>query len=384
MSDNAEVELTPRADEHEGSLFGPELLNPEEASRLLARGPGRLVVFMGEQGAGKTSLCIELYERQRHGGSNARFAGSWTLLAFERLAHHRRHAGAPLPAAHDELDPNGREILHLALAGAEEPLHLLLANLPGEVFRRLADSQISAADIHWLRRADKLILIVDGARLCDPATRSTTLTRVRQLAERLRSSELPHPGGRLALLVTKWDLVRGDPSAAAYWEPREAELLEDLRGVDEQATALHASAVGNGNGHGAGLAALRAWLLDIEVPEFDVGPASWHLPFDDVRRDPQPWQPPAPEPAPPAWRAPDWRAPAAEPTPSAESLPVAAWLQPRTQSQPQSEPEPASTPGAAPPREPTPFAAPPRVDPPLRWFEPEPRPWWAFWRRRRR
>jgi Double-GTPase 2 len=308
MTDRVAVEVGPQAEEHDGALFGSELLNPEEASRLLARGPGRLVVFMGEQGTGKTSLCIELYERQRHAGASARFAGSWTLLAFEALAHHRRLAGAPLPATHDELDPHGREILHLALSSGDAPLHLLLANLPGEVFRRLADNQISVADVPWLRRADKLVLIVDGARLCDPATRSTALTRVRQLAERLRSSELPHPGGRLALLVSKWDLVQADPAAAAYWEPRQAELLEDLRVLDEQATALHAAA--NQNGSRDGLAALRAWLLEIDVPAFDLA-------------------------------SPTWNAPHFEPLPE-----------------------------------------PPPAEQPLRWL-PEPRPWWAFWRRRR-
>ena len=83
--------------DQDGALFGPQLLSPQEASRLLARGPGRLVVWMGERGVGKTTICTELYERQRHHVADARFAGSWTLLAFERLAHHRRVTGARRP-----------------------------------------------------------------------------------------------------------------------------------------------------------------------------------------------------------------------------------------------------------------------------------------------
>jgi hypothetical protein len=291
MTDSMHLELEDQvADEH--ALFGPELLSPEEASRLLARGPGRLVVFMGERGSRKTSLCLELYERQRHGGGDAMFAGSWTLLAFEQLAQHRRLTGAPLPAPRDELDPQGREILHLALSAGEAPLHLLLANLPGEVFRRLADNQISAADVPWLRRADKLVLVVDGERLCDAAGRSAALTRVRQLLERLRSGELPHPGARLALLVTKWDLVRADRDAVAYWEPREEELMVDLRALDEQATALRATATAaNGRG-GDGLASLRAWLLEQEpIESFDLTTPVWHAPSAvTVREGPNPFE----------------------------------------------------------------------------------------------
>jgi len=297
MTDGLHASTEAMAAEADQALFGPEPLTPEEASRLLARAPGRLVVFIGERGAGKTSICAELYERQRYAGSDALFAGSWTLLAFERLAHQRRFGGAPLPDAREEIDPHGREILHLALSGGEEPLHLLLADLPGELVRRLADNQISAEEVPWLNRADKLVLMVDGARLRDPTVRSFTLTRVRQIAERISSAGIPKPGVRVALLVSKWDLVGADPAAAAYWAPREAELVEDLRTLDPDAVALRASS--HQNGVGDGLAGLRAWLLELGgerdelgLPAWDRGPARFEAP--SFTMPPAPMPPPAP------------------------------------------------------------------------------------------
>ena len=280
--EQAPVEAWPAADGRETLLFGPERLNPEEASRLLARGPGYLVVWVGEEAAGKTALCKALYECQRSVGMPTRFAGSWTLLAFEQLAH-PGHATARPATAHLEPSANGldgREILHLALSAREQSLHLLFADLRGEVFRKLADNQVGVSEVPWLGRADKVALLVDGERLCDPALRAMALTRVRQLVERLDSSGLPHPGAEIALIVTKWDRVRADRSAVAYWEPREAELLAELQALRPEAAAFRVAA---GDRDDAGIAALCAWLLDAvpSAPEPPVEP-------------PAPLAPPAP------------------------------------------------------------------------------------------
>src|SRR5579862_6337037 len=291
--------------EHDRALLGAERLSREELVRLLAGRPAELVVLLGEQGAGKTSLCVELYDQQHRGGAAVRFAGSWTLLALERLAHHRRLTGT-VPPARQEPDPEGREILHLALQAGEAPAHLLLADLPGELFRRLADNQISAASIPWLERADRLVFLVDGAKLIDGSTRATALTRVRQLLDAVRPGLLQRPGRRLALLATKWDLVYADPIALSYWHEREPELTAALRELDERAVVLRSSA---DPGVGDGLAVLRDWLLDLVPPS--PPPAAEAIGADAPRAD----GPGAPDtPAPPAieqfaWPAqePRWR-----------------------------------------------------------------------------
>ena len=246
---------------YDGTLFGTEQLNADEVDRLVANRPCRLVVWLGEQASGKTTLGVELYERQRRGVPGVRFAGSWTLLALEQLAERRRRTGETEPAWREGLDPEGRDVLHLALSTGDIPLHLLIADLPGEVFRRLADNQLVADSIEWLTRADKLVLLVDGARLCDVALRSSSLTRVRQLLERLGRAGVLGPDKRIALLVTKWDLVRADAAAIRYWEQREPELLEDMRVFDRTAVALRAEAPAGAGSDG--VVGLRDWLLEV-------------------------------------------------------------------------------------------------------------------------
>jgi hypothetical protein len=277
----------PAAIDTAGALYGPERLNAEEASRLLAQGPGRLVVWVGERGSGRTTLTAQLYEHQRQPGLGARFAGSWTLLAFEQMLHPRGQTAGLDP----EVFEDGRELLHLALSTDGQRVHLLIADLPGEPFSRLADNQLSSTQIPWLHRADKLVLLVDGARLCLPETRGTTVTRARQLLERLTADGLPHGGGELSLLVSKWDLVWQDLGARAYWLAREEDLLAELQSHVPSATILRVAADARpGVLDDDGVGDLRSWLL--APPPLAVDPA---LPL---------WAPPVGTPV--ALRAP-WR-----------------------------------------------------------------------------
>ena len=288
------VEAAPFEEVDTGSLLlGADLLNAEEASRLLALAPARLVVWMGERDSGKTTLTTQLYERQRRGGEDTRFAGSRTLLAFERLVHSGRAVpGRAVPwPRRTELDPDGREILHLALNVGEDRVHLLLADLPGEVFRQLADNQLATSGIPLLRRADKLAVLVDGARLCDHDTRASALTRARQLVERLQADPLRHPSTELALVVTKWDRVGGDTSALDYWRPREEQLLAEVRALDPDARNLRVAAgAPPGYAHDDdGVAALRSWLLAPGRAQIDPPIAPYAWPEDAPARLRRPW-----------------------------------------------------------------------------------------------
>jgi len=69
-------EAPPEAYSNHDLLRGPDPLTAEEASALLAKGPGRVVVWAGERGSGKTTLTAELYERHRLGTAATNFVGS--------------------------------------------------------------------------------------------------------------------------------------------------------------------------------------------------------------------------------------------------------------------------------------------------------------------
>ena len=281
------------ADEAVTPLLGSELLNPADASRLLSGSPGRVVVWLGERDSGKTTLTARLYERQRLPGQDVSFAGSWTLLAFEALAHGRRLAASGTQSRADQPMREGdeRQIYHLALAEGADRMNLLIADLPGEQFRALADNQLPISSIPLVRRADKLVLIVDGGCLRDPARRASALTRTRQLLERLAADSLPHPGSELALVVTKWDLVAEDPDTLAYWLAREHQLADDVREL--QASAEHVRVAAGAPAsfpQDDGVGALRSWLVATPAAVSDppVDPVDW--PDDAPERMRMPWR----------------------------------------------------------------------------------------------
>ncbi|HEX2703166.1 MAG TPA: hypothetical protein VHM72_07020, partial [Solirubrobacteraceae bacterium] len=150
------VEASVDVDDAVKPLLGTELLDSAGASELLSGNPGRVVVWMGERGSGKTTLTARLYERQRLPGEDARFAGSWTLLAFEALAHRRLLApsGSQAPPERPTREADGRHIYHLALNQGIERVNLLIADLPGELFRAVADNQLALSSLPIVRRAD--------------------------------------------------------------------------------------------------------------------------------------------------------------------------------------------------------------------------------------
>jgi hypothetical protein len=273
------------------SLRGAALLTAEEASGLLARGQGRVVVWMGERGAGKTAITARLYERQRLPNQDVQFAGSATLLAFEALAYRRRQVASGLlpPAERAEGDP--RQIYHLALASDDDGVNLLIADLPGELFRALADNQIALSAIPLVRRADKLALIVDGARLRDGAARAAVLTRVRQLLERIAAASLPAAGASLAMVVTKWDLVAEDPETLAYWHAREHDLAASVRELDPHAPHIRVAAAAPASfPQDDGIGALRSWLVARAGATIDPPVERYEWPVDAPERIRLPWR----------------------------------------------------------------------------------------------
>ncbi len=174
-----------------------------------------LVVLVGPVDSGKTTILTSLYEAfQEAPFANFRFAGSSTLVGFERRCHDARVAsGRRVPFTLRTPITESAECLHLRLDPSDASLFgaqsLLLSDISGEKFRALRDSTAAVSEMTLLQRADHFAIVVDGAKLVDPAQRQIARTDTRMLLRSVIEAGVLPRSCRIECVLSKWDLVTG-------------------------------------------------------------------------------------------------------------------------------------------------------------------------------
>lgn len=186
-------------------------LGPNEIQKMMGSRYTTVVGILGDPESGKTACLAGLYLL----ASNAMldgwsFADSRSLMAFEQIARGARRWNDGHPpeqmTMHTEMaDDRQPGFLHLRLRSNSDgrTVDLALPDLPGEWTNTLIRSARSDR-FEFLRSADALWLVVDGRTLADRELRQGAITRLGQLAGRLRDlidGDMP----RLFIVVTHRD-----------------------------------------------------------------------------------------------------------------------------------------------------------------------------------
>lgn len=214
--EEAEVEPEDAEEERTGvRLPSSDALTTVEASAVLCACHARVVAIVGPTDSGKTSLIASVYDKFQEGPiSDIEFSRSHTLHAFEHTCHDARMAsrrGVP----HTPRTPRGNvRFYHLevGLKCAGERLALLLADRAGEEYRAAADDISVAADFPEVLRSDTLTVLVDGGRLVDTGARHNLRSEVTMMMQGLCDGGGIRTGMRLALVLTKRDVVDASPN----------------------------------------------------------------------------------------------------------------------------------------------------------------------------
>ena len=233
-----------------------------QARSLTSRRGARLVLFMGEIGAGKTTLMVETWTwLVAHGPlAGHRLAGSRTALAFEERAFlSRLEAGLSkpdTPRTHEEDDG----LLHLRIARADGArVELLLGDFSGEHFERIRQGTELLDELPWASRADRIAVLVDGAAIgCGGGERELAFNHAcRQLFALVRSQAVA-PTARLAVVLVKDDLH--DDQTLDEAQPRIDQMLSKARELDPQAELLRIAARPGDGSDPRGLDDFVKWL----------------------------------------------------------------------------------------------------------------------------
>jgi len=208
----SEAEDNGTGDVDEGSpIHSGEALDAVEARVITRCFPTTVVILMGEVDCGKTTLLGSVYERIRLGRVKAfRFRGSRTLVGFERRYFSSRTSSGRINAHTPRTSTKDAGFLHLALANpdASTTHQLLLADVSGEAFRTLRDTPRDSTDVPSHPRANVLALVLDGAKLVDPAERHVELDQIQLLGRGLLEKAEITSAVVIQIIVAKWDEIR--------------------------------------------------------------------------------------------------------------------------------------------------------------------------------
>ncbi len=197
-------------------------LEAEGARELMRRRLTNLVVLAGEVRCGKTTILASLMDAFHKGPyAGLMFAGSRTLPGFDQICHHARvGSGRIEPFTQRTARSEELRFLHLDLAEEQDATvqhTVLFSDISGEAFEAARESVDEARSLTQLRRADHLLVLIDGRKLLDPAERQPARRHPMSLLRNLLSAGVVGSETFVDVAVSKWDYVAASGQGSAAY-----------------------------------------------------------------------------------------------------------------------------------------------------------------------
>lgn len=176
-----------------------------------------VVSIVGGKHSGKSTLLASIFEKFQSGPfGGCRFAGSRTLVGFDKLCHPgQARSGNLSPQTEATSQEEGLRFLHLALQRIHtgKRLELLFSERSGEHFEAFRSAATDARDFPDLKEAAIVLLLVDGSRLLGDATRATARHNALVTFRALAEQGVVGADTAVILTLSKVDASAGDPAA---------------------------------------------------------------------------------------------------------------------------------------------------------------------------
>lgn len=190
-----------------------EAMSCSDANEVTRARETSLVVVAGSPESGKTTLLASLLHCfQRGPFAEHWFAGSLTLVGFDRRCHlsrTRSQLTKPNTPRTNPRDP--RRILHLRLRTPRGQLKdVLLTDISGEDYDDIRHSVDECRQFELFSRPDYIVLLVDGERLAHSGERHAARIEALQMLQCMFDAGHLHACTWLDVVVAKTDLMTSD------------------------------------------------------------------------------------------------------------------------------------------------------------------------------
>lgn len=211
-----DLEVTARGDEQNAQpqntvdLPSGDALTAQEATCITAAARTQVVLISGSAKSGKTTLIAALFHYfQRGRFAGYMFAGSQTLVGFEKRCHKARISSGGLRPESDRTRPEEtRNFLHLRLRkNASSIRHVLFADLSAEYYERARNSVDDCREFGLIRRADHFVVLIDGEMVIHPTQRQRAKNEAMMLLRSCLDAGQLDATSYVDVLFSKWDLV---------------------------------------------------------------------------------------------------------------------------------------------------------------------------------
>jgi len=189
-----------------------EALTDQNCDALMAGVSVKFIMLAGLKESGKSTLLGSLIQLFQDNSSfaNYSFAGSNSLIGFERICHQSRlNSGRDKPGT--VRTAKGLDgILHLKIKSLDpesEKVDLLLTDLSGEDFNDLSKSTEFSKRFTMARRVDHFVLLLDSDLLSKVDTRQVTKTNSISVLLGLLDAEMILPDTKIDIVFSRWDLL---------------------------------------------------------------------------------------------------------------------------------------------------------------------------------
>lgn len=212
-------------------LFTGNEMSAAETEDITLRWPTQLIVLAGAEHSGKTTMLTSIYEHLGRGSfAGFDFAGSRSLIGFEKICHANRVAsGGTRPTTERTIPSEEAGYYHLALretVGKRRRRQVLLSALSGEPYGWARDSREDCEKLTFLRRANAIIVLVDGEKLAALETRVNAHADAASLLDVLLDAQMVPPGCQVEFVFSKLDRIRAAGESALAFLKQTQEKLE--------------------------------------------------------------------------------------------------------------------------------------------------------------